>query len=80
MADALYEYIQTLKRRSEALFTSSDSVTVDADIAAVRAESATAETLTAPNVDSVSTFESPKTVVPKPAAVEAQEGKLSLKL
>ena len=36
--------------------------------AASRAKSAVGETLTAPKVDSVNTFESPNTVVPKPVA------------
>jgi alpha-N-arabinofuranosidase len=38
------------------------------------------ETLTAPTVDSVNTFDAPNTVVPKPASTKIQGGKLSLKL
>lgn len=57
-----------------------DPVTIDADIAGVTAKSATAETLTAPSVDSINTFESPNAVVPKPAAAKVQDGKLSLTL
>jgi alpha-N-arabinofuranosidase len=55
-----------------------DPVAIDADVAGVTAKSATAETLTAPSVDSINTFESPDVVVPKSAAVKVQDGKLSL--
>ena len=41
-----------------------------------RLKSAQGETLTAAKVDSVNTFEAPKTVVPKPISAEAQGGKL----
>jgi alpha-N-arabinofuranosidase len=53
-------------------------VAIDAALAGVTAKSAKAETLTAPAVDSDNTFEAPNTVVPKPAAVKLQDGKLSL--
>jgi alpha-N-arabinofuranosidase len=53
-------------------------VKIDADLAGVTAKSAKAQTLTAPAVDSINTFESPSTVVPKAAAVQVQNGKLSL--
>jgi len=55
-----------------------DSVAIDADLAGVTAKSAKAETLTAPAVDSINTFESPKTVVPRPTEVKIQGNKLSL--
>ena len=38
------------------------------------------ETLTAPRVDSINTFDAPNTVVPKPFSAKAQGGKLRLKL
>lgn len=38
------------------------------------------ETLTAPKVDSMNTFDRPNTVVPKPFSAKAQGGKLTLKL
>jgi alpha-L-arabinofuranosidase len=51
---------------------------IDADLAGVIAKSASAETLTGDAVDSINTFDSPKTVVPKAAAVKVQGGKLSI--
>jgi alpha-N-arabinofuranosidase len=53
-------------------------VTIDADMTGVSAKSASAETLTGAAVDSINTFDSPNTVVPKPTAVKIQDGKLSL--
>jgi alpha-N-arabinofuranosidase len=55
-------------------------VTIDADMPGITAKSASAETLTGAAVDSINTFASPNTVVPKPAAVKIQNGKLSLTL
>ena len=52
--------------------------TIDADVAGITAKSAKAETLTGVAVDSINTFDSPSTVVPKPTAVKVQNGKLSL--
>jgi alpha-N-arabinofuranosidase len=46
----------------------------------VSAKSATGETLTAPAVDSVNTFDAPKTVTPKPAAAKVAGDLLSLTL
>jgi len=43
-------------------------------------KSVAGETLTAPKVDSVNTFDAPNTVVPKPVSAKVQGGKLSLKL
>ena len=51
---------------------------IDADVTGVKAKSAKAETLTAPAVDSINTFQSPSTVAPKSVAVKVQDGKLSL--
>lgn len=53
-------------------------VTIDADMTGITAKWASAETLTGAAVDSINTFVSPNTVVPKPAAVKIQNGKLSL--
>jgi alpha-N-arabinofuranosidase len=55
-------------------------VDVDASIAGIPAKSAAGETLTAPKVDSVNTFEAPNIVVPKPISAKAQGGKLVLQL
>jgi alpha-N-arabinofuranosidase len=44
------------------------------------ARSASGETLTAPKVDSVNTFDAPNTVVPKPIAAKSERGKFTLKL
>jgi alpha-N-arabinofuranosidase len=38
------------------------------------------QTLTAPKIDSINTFDAPNTVVPKPVSVKASGGKLVLKL
>src|SRR5512140_680471 len=53
-----------------------NSATVDAALTGVNAKSAKAETLTASAVDSINTFESAKTVVPKAAAVKVENGRL----
>jgi len=55
-------------------------VEIEASLAGIAAKSATGETLTAPRVDSVNTFDAPSSVVPEPIAVKVQGGKLSLKL
>jgi len=56
------------------------AVEVEANLAGITAKSATGETLTAPKVDSVNTFEAPNTVVPKPVSAKLQGSKLTLKL
>jgi alpha-N-arabinofuranosidase len=55
-------------------------VDVDASIAGMTVKSATGETLTAPKVDSVNTFEAPSVVAPKPISAKAQNGSLVLHL
>jgi len=55
-------------------------VEIDATIAGITAQSATGQTLTAPKVDSVNTFDAPHQVTPKPISAKVQDGKLSLKL
>ncbi|HTQ61814.1 MAG TPA: alpha-L-arabinofuranosidase C-terminal domain-containing protein [Candidatus Solibacter sp.] len=57
-----------------------DPVEIEAGLDGIAAKSASGETLTAPRVDSVNTFEAPNTVMPKPIAVKVQSGKLLLKL
>jgi alpha-N-arabinofuranosidase len=52
--------------------------TIDVNVAGITAKSAKAETLTGVAVDSINTFESPNSVVPKPTAVKVQNGTLSL--
>jgi alpha-N-arabinofuranosidase len=55
-----------------------NSAEIDAELLGIVAKSAKAETLTAPKVDSINTFDSPSTVVPKSTAVKFQTGKLSM--
>jgi alpha-L-arabinofuranosidase len=55
-------------------------VEVDANVAGITAKSAAGETLTAPQVDSVNTFDVPDAVVPRPISAKLQGGKLVLKL
>jgi alpha-N-arabinofuranosidase len=55
-------------------------VEIEASLAGITAKSAPGETLTAPKVDSVNTFEAPNTVAPKPVSAKVQGGKLTLKL
>jgi len=55
-------------------------VEIEASLTGITAKSAVGETLTAPKVDSVNTFDAPNTVVPKPASMKIQGGKLALKL
>ncbi len=56
------------------------AVEVEASLAGITAKSAAGETLTAPQVDSVNTFEAPSTVVPKPVIAQVHVGKVALKL
>jgi alpha-L-arabinofuranosidase len=55
-------------------------VEIEASLAGITAKSAAGETLTAPKVDSVNTFDTPNTVVPKAVSAKVQGGKLTLKL
>jgi len=57
-----------------------EPIEVEASLAGMAAKSAVGETLTAPKVDSVNTFEVPNTVAPTSVALKVQSGKLSLKL
>jgi alpha-N-arabinofuranosidase len=55
-------------------------VEIEASVAGFNARSATGETLTAPKVDSVNTFETPTTVVPKRVSARVEARILSLRL
>jgi alpha-L-arabinofuranosidase len=57
-----------------------EPVEIELTLAGIAAKSASGETLTAPKVDSVNTFDAPNTVVPKPISARAQGGKLTLRL
>jgi alpha-N-arabinofuranosidase len=57
-----------------------EPVEIEANLAGMTIKSATGETLTAPAVDSVNTFEAPTTVAPKTAQVTVHGSKLTLKL
>jgi len=57
-----------------------EPVEIEASLAGIAARSAAGQTLTAPKVDSVNTFDAPNTVVPKPVSAKVQSGKLALKL
>jgi alpha-L-arabinofuranosidase len=56
------------------------SAEIELTLAGINAKSAAGETLSAPKVDSVNTFDAPTTVAPKPISAKAQDGKLTLKL
>jgi alpha-N-arabinofuranosidase len=53
---------------------------ISASLAGLTPKSAAGETLSAPKVDSVNTFEAPNTVVPKPIAAKVQGHTLTLTL
>ncbi len=55
-------------------------VEIDASVSGINAKSASGETLTAPKVDSVNTFDAPNTVAPKPISAKVEGGKLVLNL
>jgi alpha-L-arabinofuranosidase len=55
-------------------------VTIEASLTGVTATAAAGETLTAPKVDSVNTFDAPATVVPKPIAGTVRGGTVTLAL
>lgn len=55
-------------------------IEIEASFAGLNAKSAVGETLTAAKVDSVNTFETPTTVVPKRISAKVEGGVLSLKL
>src|SRR4029078_3346796 len=53
------------------------AVEIDLNTIGITAKSAVGETLTAPKVDSVNSFEKPNTVASKPISAKANNGKLS---
>src|SRR3954451_16052015 len=53
---------------------------IEAGLSGFTAKSATGETLSAPKVDSVNTFDAANTVIPRPISAKIQGGKLTLKL
>lgn len=55
-----------------------ESAQIEINLAGTAVKSATGETLTAPKVDSINTFDSPNTVVPKPISANRENGKLVL--
>jgi alpha-N-arabinofuranosidase len=55
-------------------------VTISARVAGFVPRSAAAQTLAAPRVDSVNTFEAPQTVAPRPVAPKVQGGTVTLTL
>jgi alpha-N-arabinofuranosidase len=55
-------------------------VSIEASLAGLTPKSAAGETLTAPRVDSVNTFEAPGAVAPKPIAAKVQGGTVALTL
>jgi alpha-N-arabinofuranosidase len=56
------------------------SAELEVSLSGMIAKSAGGETLTAPKVDSVNTFDAPNTVAPKRISAQVQDGKLTLKL
>jgi len=55
-------------------------VEIDLKTLGISAGSFSGETLVAPKVDSINTFDRPNTVVPKPISAKAQNGKLVMNL
>lgn len=55
-------------------------VELEVNVTGMKAKSASGETLTAANVDSINSFESPNTVTTKPISAKIQNGKLSFKV
>ena len=55
-----------------------EPIEIEADLSGIGAKSAKGETLTAPAVDSINTFDTPRRVVPKPVAGTVHDGKLTL--
>ena len=55
-------------------------VDVATSLVGMKVGSASGETLTAPAIDSVNTFDAPKTVTPRPVSAQLQDGRLTLTL
>ena len=58
----------------------SQTADIEISLTGVTAQSAVGETLTAPRVDSVNTFDAPGTVTPKRISAKSENGKLSLRV
>jgi alpha-N-arabinofuranosidase len=56
------------------------AVDLEVNLTGITGKSASGQTLTAPKVDSINTFDAPNTVAPKPISAKVQSGKLALKL
>jgi alpha-N-arabinofuranosidase len=57
-----------------------DPVAIEVTLPGMNPKTASGETLTAPKVDSVNTFDAPDTVAPKPIAAKVQGGRVILTL
>ena len=57
-----------------------EPVEIEAKLAGITSRAASGTTLTAARVDSVNTFDTPNTLLPKPIAAQVQSDKLTLKL
>lgn len=55
-----------------------EAAEIELNVTGTNAKSAVGQTLTAPKVDSVNTFDAPKTVVPKPISGKVEDGKLTV--
>jgi len=55
-----------------------ESLEINASFTGMAAKSLVGETLTAPKVDSINSFDAPDVVVPKPISAKAQNGKLAV--
>jgi alpha-N-arabinofuranosidase len=53
---------------------------VDIEVMGIPGKKASGQILTAPKVDSVNSFQSPNTVVPKPVSAKLESGMLTLRL
>jgi len=55
-----------------------EAAEIQLNVTGANAKSAVGQTLTAPKVDSINTFDAPKTVVPKPISGKVEDGKLTV--
>jgi len=55
-------------------------IEIEASLAGLTAKSASGETLTAPKVDSINSFDAPNSVIPKAVSPKVQGGRLTLKV
>jgi len=57
-----------------------NSLEIETSLNGINAKSARGETLTAPKVDSVNTFDAPNTITTKPISVKIEGGRVTFKL